>query len=1368
MIYYCRSTENYSTSLLHQLPEGMTLVPWKQSGGSVVKEDRNVRWMKTPSSTYWKRASHRDDSNKGNVATGSTASTSSSMEVLSTDFPVGATVEIEVMDNTHSSNNSNNSNKQHVHYIAKVVSNRITVGESRGNTIEEHSEISYNEDGVAHLIVGSIFYMDIETSESMEIVTAGRDSQHKKKKTSSKKKTKAKNKAKKKKETPPPLYVTRKLKMVIIEESDRDDLETLMSYIYPVPNDALVARSVGNGRSGTNNSTEDTVTELNTVSAGIASSLLFHHPVNYPTNTHMYLRPNPLGFLQNGAPYYQDDEQAFNQRQQQPDISASGSFASLSSPNGNSDDNSDGSSGAIVLPVGYTKLGHPLYMPEEGWLPSPVGYTTQGIPFYSVYEIIRDKHYHGRVKLTPLPALNLLEEQKRMEQLLVQNKLNSEKLILEKEQNEEVLRNKMMVLQQEMERKKIHMDLVMKSNTKNHGKNQEDGGGNKEEEEEKKLAQLRVEMKDAELQMKRLQQEQLENEKKKNQAEENLLVAETELEVVQESIQDNTEEQQGDNLDEEHRKRQQKERARELAAKEKAERDQQRVDELNKRMNAALMNNDTIGVRHLNENLKAAKKDLLKSKAKEEMMADLKNMKLKQQQEEQEQLEQEKKDREEQEEQEKREERKAEKRRTMEEEKKKRTELKKKGKEGKEKMEEDQEVVEEEEEEEEESSDGSTSEEEEEEDTKEDIGVVVEQQILSFDSTTYRETKTMTIATSGTSSNVQIFVTVTPRSVTNVFRVSDTSSLQTVDAGQQMYVDVTFDPSQFKELESSVDIEGTIHVTTMDTGRELATLKCVGFIGPAIHCQPLHKRRTWCSINKTKQIETLVTNLSNTVRQITASVSPAPTFLVLNPTITLPPKESASVVIAFAPATEQIYEGRLEVSCNGGESHLVNHRTICGNPLVLLPVPCPRVLYPGDNYGNVGLPIVLPPKKRVTIGSSGGGGGGGAEGGEGGSEDGGSGGRKKWWNMIDPSVANLTIDEGRRAAESWHTNVCRSLQQLKTSAKSSSGQEGGNGGGGGGNRVELSRLQERLNLEKRKALKMLKQLNAVQKSKEGSEKRWVTYNQACTSAKATWDHATASHGTQTIDHKRLYYSERELRTVQLEVNSASSEVVRLVHACLLQATHFSVYEKRMFCVEQVQRLKAVQETLEKEGSGDGKELMEAKVELTQVNEQYRNSDKELNTILHQLTKMDYLSFYEQHHPPQQDPSSSSSSGSKSGGGGGSSVGGGGTSNAVIHKGGRSQAGGYTMAVRSKHQSKAWRPLPPSTGASLSSPSAMNANIPHAPLWPGTTPVDLLPENNSGGGTCIDFGLMMPGRNTCRELMVENCTDVSMTVKVSNE
>jgi hypothetical protein len=439
LIYYCRSTENYSTSLLHQLPEGMTLVPWKQSGGSVVKEDRNVRWMKTPSSTYWKRASHRDDSNKGNVATGSTASTSSSMEVLSTDFSVGTTVEIEVMDNTHSSNNSNNSNKQHVHYIAKVVSNRITVGESRSNTIEEHSEISYNEDGVAHLIVGSIFYMDIETSESMEIVTAGRDSQHKKKKTSSKKKTKAKNKAKKKKETPP-LYVTRKLKMVIIEESDRDDLETLMSYIYPVPNDALVARSVGNGRSGTNNSTEDTVTELNTVSAGIASSLLFHHPVNYPTNTHMYLRPNPLGFLQNGAPYYQDDEQAFNQRQQQPDISASGTFASLSSPNGSSDDNSDGSSGAIVLPVGYTKLGHPLYMPEEGWLPSPVGYTTQGIPFYSVYEIIRDKHYHGHVKLTPLPALNLLEEQKRMEQLLVQNKLNSEKLILEKEQNEEVLR----------------------------------------------------------------------------------------------------------------------------------------------------------------------------------------------------------------------------------------------------------------------------------------------------------------------------------------------------------------------------------------------------------------------------------------------------------------------------------------------------------------------------------------------------------------------------------------------------------------------------------------------------------------------------------------------------------------------------------------------------------------------------------------------------------------------------------------------------------------------------------------------------------------------------------------------------------------
>jgi hypothetical protein len=192
-----------------------------------------------------------------------------------------------------------------------------------------------------------------------------------------------------------------------------------------------------------------------------------------------------------------------------------------------------------------------------------------------------------------------------------------------------------------------------------------------------------------------------------------------------------------------------------------------------------------------------------------------------------------------------------------------------------------------------------------------------------------------------------------------------------------------------------------------------------GFIGPAIHCETLHKRTTWCSINKTKSIETRITNLSNTKRTITSSATPTPTFICINPTIQLLPKESITIIVTFAPSKEDKYTCTLTCTCSGGEFHSVKHHTVCGNPLILQPISTRKIVYPEDNYGNIGLSLI--PKKRVSsdINSV--------------ANDDDSNGitvsKKK--HLLDATVAQYSIDDGRRAVEAWHSNVCRTLKNEK-------------------------------------------------------------------------------------------------------------------------------------------------------------------------------------------------------------------------------------------------------------------------------------------------------------------------------------------------
>jgi hypothetical protein len=89
---------------------------------------------------------------------------------------------------------------------------------------------------------------------------------------------------------------------------------------------------------------------------------------------------------------------------------------------------------------------------------------------------------------------------------------------------------------------------------------------------------------------------------------------------------------------------------------------------------------------------------------------------------------------------------------------------------------------------------------------KDDMTAFVENTTIYYEATTTKQRKTILISTGGTAINQQLFVTVTPRSMCNVFTIDSAHAVQTVDAGAQMYVDVIFDPTQFKEVSCCVSL----------------------------------------------------------------------------------------------------------------------------------------------------------------------------------------------------------------------------------------------------------------------------------------------------------------------------------------------------------------------------------------------------------------------------------------------------------------------------------------------------------------------------------------------------------------------------------
>ena len=902
--------------------------------------------------------------------------------------------------------------------------------------------------------------------------------------------------------------------------------------------------------------------------------------------------------------------------------------------------------------------------------------------------------------------------------------MESEAAIKDREANQHQLDEKMEQLQRQMEEKRQQMNQMES------GKDGEiKTDANIVEEDVEKLKKLQHEMREAEIAMKRLQQEQSENEQKRIQAENDLIVAETSLEIVHQEIEESEKVGGGGGGGSSELKDREEEAAkasqREEEARIKAFEDQKRVEELNKRMEAALMSNDSSGVKQLTEELKDAEKELMKSKAKENAMVEMNRMK-------QRKIEEEKKEKEKE-------------RKKEEEEKQKEEKRRKKRDQGTEDNEEENITIVtqpgDQKDEQNQTSDDDDEFSDEEEEMMDDMTAFVESSLVHFDSTTCQEERTVTISTGGTSKSVQVFITVTPRSMSTVFFISDEHSMQTIDSGQQLFINIIFDPTQHRES-TSVGVHATIHVTHMETGREMTTFGVEGFVGPALHCEPIHTRTTWCGLQKSKTIDTRVTNISTTTRLVKCNATPSPTFVCLQPTIEVRSQETISVTVSFSPPEEGVYDCALQLNCEGGEIHVIQHHTICGNPLVIRTL-TPRLIDSKKDYGHQGRSIIPRVvtivenntgslKKKKKSGSSS-------------------------WKKIDRTAANLNAEDGRRAVEAWHSSTSRKIKEVQDYKRRVGGKNILNTEETQALAVERARQLQRLENERMQAMSVLKQLNEVDKKLITSKARFETCEKAWKSAKRSWSHASKSDGEETIDHKRMFHAQRELGLAEKDRDLLLGSVVRAAHIGVLHANYFNLREQL--------------DTLRKE---EREEVKKQKLERECL-----DLEITIEWIKNQTTKKEFVELLaavareEKEGVERVERGSGEGSSSDDGATAGSQQ----SANSeieMIHRGGKSQHGGYDMATRYSVEAVTKRYMPPAhrgqkeTKLKRQRKKDQLNGVTYAPCWPGTKPVDDIPNNNTyyekSGSKVLDFGLLDRGQTSERELMLENCTDVLMMVQ----
>ncbi len=273
------------------------------------------------------------------------------------------------------------------------------------------------------------------------------------------------------------------------------------------------------------------------------------------------------------------------------------------------------------------------------------------------------------------------------------------------------------------------------------------------------------------------------------------------------------------------------------------------------------------------------------------------------------------------------------------------------------------------------------------------------------------------------------------------------------------------------------------------------------------------------------------------------------------------------------------------------------------------------------------------------------------------------------------------------------------------------------------------------------------------------EKNLNTSNDMLKNAEKAWNRSMKTNGKETIDHKRLYLSKRNHCCIKEEFDIKKSELTRYVHICILHANQFSMLNRLNQCKDTMGLLTKEHEEKVLNGETDttatSKEINELAKELKKLKDEYHNSEMKLNNVIYQLTVEDYLCLAQS--------SNNETVGDKIDEQREEDVL---PTNVIIHKGGRSQIGGYDMGIRYQNiNNRNSRILPSLTSSSCPSIS----NIQYAPLWPGTSHTDILKDNNkintNKKEVVVDFGLILPGKKVEKEIVFENCADINMTVLI---
>ena len=753
-----------------------------------------------------------------------------------------------------------------------------------------------------------------------------------------------------------------------------------------------------------------------------------------------------------------------------------------------------------TMSVGFTNGGWRLFLPPDSWIPHPVGYTSLGYPFYSAADIVNSKGFHGLpiVELTPI-RLDVQEERQAIISQYEDALDGAKKQLVESEEEQEKLRRQMELVAKRIEEKRKKYTAI--------------SGESDESPMSENAAELQREINQIVANQANLRNKMLDLDKRVNHRKEQLRKAQVRAEAAKESPSFTEAE-----VDE----------AEDAVASNKG-----KVEQLQEDLQKALSADDSLGVRAAATMLEQAQAELSDAQARAEALKDLHQIEVDHSKIEQDVVEE--PDVETQE-------LKEVIRETTPEE-----PVSIGTSESEESPAEDRQSDSESRSESDfadelgyELSEDEGSESEEDDDDGEGLIILADDIELDFHNTTFADRKSVRVSTSGTGQGVQIFITVTPRQVADVFQIVNDQAILTVDAGQTLEVPIEFNP--LAHHTPSEEVKGEIQIQTF-SGKLLASISVRGFRGPAFLFEKLDERTTWCREGDSATLWSCITNLSVTRREFRMSLAPKLCFTLIESVGILGPGEWKRLGIKFAPTDQGFYNSNVVVDCDGGESHNITVEGICGNPLVVRTV-SPRIYFPEsrifslsnihrykDNEINT---ETLQPLSTSQLRT------------------------RNYLKAYQGDIWSLSLEDGLRAVQAWHSNASRCLHGYKTDSGNLDDTE---------DSVVLSRVKH-LEREIEESAKILKQIQEANSGYDAVNQQVSACTKILASTVKTYKESLQRRGKKPIDHSQRHKALEQKIEADEQFSQAQAEITKLSHLAVARSNLFLLEQN----IEDVERL----------------------------------------------------------------------------------------------------------------------------------------------------------------------------------------------------